>query len=215
MARQQRAEESRNKLLAAAAEVFDERGFALATLAEIHTRAGLTKGALYFHFSSKEELAEAVIGQEADWYAEAPQGAPPLQTVIDLTHGFARALLTDVRIRASARLVLEGTYTEPDGSSHKAWAERLAMLLTEAQSQGDIRPEVDPNGVAELIVGSFLGTQILSQLFTGREDLEARITLMWQTVLPGLVPQQRLARFAAGGSPGFWAAVGAVAVPTG
>jgi AcrR family transcriptional regulator len=210
VARQQRAEESRRKLLRAAAEVFDERGFALATLSEIHNRAGLTKGALYFHFGSKEELAAAVVEQEADWYAEAPQDGPPLQTVIDLTHGFALALIRDVRIRASARLVLEHTYTEPDGSSHRAWAERLAGLLTLAREAGDVRPEIASDAVAELIVGSFLGIQILSQLFTDRADLEQRITLFWQSMLPGLVPQARQARFAPGGSPGFWASVSAV-----
>lgn len=205
MARQQRAEESRRKLLLAAAEVFDERGFALATLAEIHNRAGLTKGALYFHFSSKEELALAVVAEETSWFEEVDVSGPPMQVVIDLSHGFARALLRDVRIRASTRLVLEHTYTEPDGSSHRAWAERLAELMAQAQQTGDFRPELDPVAVSELIVGSFLGIQTLSQLFTNRADLEARITLLWQALLPGLVPAARLARFAPGGSPRVWA----------
>jgi AcrR family transcriptional regulator len=205
VARQQRAEESRRRLLTAAAEVFDERGFALATLAEIHNRAGLTKGALYFHFSSKEELANAVVSEEDSWFEEVDVSGPPMQVVIDLSHGFARALIRDVRIRASTRLVLEHTYTEPDGSSHKAWAERLAELMTEAQKAGDFRPELDPEAISELVVASFLGVQTLSQLFTNRADLEARITLMWQTLMPGLIPAARLARFAPGGSPRVWA----------
>ncbi|MEY9967901.1 AcrR family transcriptional regulator [Streptacidiphilus sp. MAP12-16] len=189
-----------------AAEVFDERGFARATLSDIHNRAGLTKGALYFHFSSKEELAAAVVAEETSWYEEVDVAGPPLQVVIDLTHGFARALTRDVRIRASARLVLEHTYTEPDGSSHRAWAERLAELLLQAQQVGDVRADLDATAVAELIVGSFLGIQTLAQLFTGRADLEARITLFWQAMLPGLVPAPRVARFAPGGSPRVWAA---------
>ncbi|MBC3842488.1 TetR family transcriptional regulator [Streptacidiphilus sp. 4-A2] len=207
MARQQRAEESRRRLLTAAAEVFDERGFALATLTEIHNRAGLTKGALYFHFSSKEELAEAVVEEEATWYQEVDVSGPPMQVVIDLSHGFARALLQDVRIRASTRLVLENTYTQTDGASHRAWAERLAELMALAQATGDFRPELDPGAVSELIVGSFLGVQTLAQLFTRRADLEARVTLLWQALLPGLVPASRLARFAPGGSPRVWASV--------
>ena len=205
MARQQRAEESRRKLLTAAAEVFDERGFALATLAEIHNRAGLTKGALYFHFTSKEDLAAAVVAEEDSWFQEVDTTGPPMQVVIDLSHGFARALLRDVRIRASTRLVLEHTYSEPDGSSHKAWADRLAELMAQAQKNGDFRPEMDPVAVSELVVGAFLGIQTLSQLFANRADLEARITLMWQALLPGLVPASRLARFAPGGSPNVWA----------
>ncbi|QMU67971.1 ScbR family autoregulator-binding transcription factor [Streptacidiphilus sp. P02-A3a] len=205
MARQQRAEESRRKLLMAAAEVFDERGFALATLTEIHNRAGLTKGALYFHFSSKEELAAAVVAEEATWFGEVDVSGPPMQAVIDLSHGFAKALLQDVRIRASTRLVLEHTYVGPDGESHRAWAKRLAELMAQAQQAGDFRPELDPTPVSELVVGSFLGVQTLSQLFANRSDLEARVTLMWQVLLPGLVPASRLARFAPGGSPKVWA----------
>ena len=61
MARQERAVRTRHAVIRAAAEVFAERGYAAATIAEILDRAGVTKGALYFHFDSKEALARGVI----------------------------------------------------------------------------------------------------------------------------------------------------------
>jgi len=61
MATQKRAEVTRRALLHAAAEVFTRRGYADTKLSEILTQALATKGALYFHYASKEELARAVI----------------------------------------------------------------------------------------------------------------------------------------------------------
>ena len=48
-------------LLQVAAEVFAERGYVETTMAELIARSGLTKGAFYFHFSSKDQLALAVV----------------------------------------------------------------------------------------------------------------------------------------------------------
>jgi AcrR family transcriptional regulator len=54
-------EETRRRLVAAAADVIAERGFHGASLMEIATRAGLTTGAVYSNFRSKEDLFLAVI----------------------------------------------------------------------------------------------------------------------------------------------------------
>jgi AcrR family transcriptional regulator len=61
MATQKRAEVPRRVLLHAAAEVFTRHGYADTKLSEILAQALATKGALYFHYGSKEELARAVI----------------------------------------------------------------------------------------------------------------------------------------------------------
>jgi AcrR family transcriptional regulator len=53
--------ETRRRLVAAAADVIAERGFHSASLMEIATRAGLTTGAVYSNFRSKEDLFLAVI----------------------------------------------------------------------------------------------------------------------------------------------------------
>ncbi|MFD8655358.1 TetR family transcriptional regulator, partial [Streptomyces mirabilis] len=60
MVRQERAVRTRRLILDAAASVFDERGYEAATIGEVLARAGVTKGALYFHFPSKRALAEGV-----------------------------------------------------------------------------------------------------------------------------------------------------------
>ena len=58
---QQRAIKTRAALLAAAAHEFPDRGYAGASVTSILANSTSTKGALYFHFPSKEALAEAVL----------------------------------------------------------------------------------------------------------------------------------------------------------
>lgn len=55
------AEATRNQLLDAAEKVFNEKGVAQTSLAEIATAAGLTRGAIYWHFESKADLFHAML----------------------------------------------------------------------------------------------------------------------------------------------------------
>jgi AcrR family transcriptional regulator len=201
LARQDRAERTRNAILDAAAEVFDRRGFAGASLSEILTKAGVTKGALYFHFSSKEELAMALV--EEQWKSEVPlvdleDGS--LQTVIDLCHALAHSILTNVRVRASNRLVLEANFTRPVPEVYHRWIGVLTKLLERAQEHGDLRKEWDPALVADWVSATFLGIQTQSEVCTGMADLHDRITVQWRIALPGLAPPRRVSRFQPSGS---------------
>ncbi|WP_347879795.1 helix-turn-helix domain-containing protein [Streptomyces sp. Tu 2975] len=83
MARQERAVRTRRAILVAAAEVFDEVGYEAATISEILKRSGLTKGALYFHFASKEELAQGVLAEQVHALPDLPEGELMLQTAVD------------------------------------------------------------------------------------------------------------------------------------
>lgn len=53
--------ETRNRIVDAAEEVFHEKGVAHASLEEIAARAGVTRGAIYWHFADKAELFEAMM----------------------------------------------------------------------------------------------------------------------------------------------------------
>jgi AcrR family transcriptional regulator len=59
-------EGSRNRLLDAAMQVFADRGYERATIDEIASTAGLSKGTLYWHFSSKAELFQALLEDRID-----------------------------------------------------------------------------------------------------------------------------------------------------
>lgn len=61
----------RRRLLDSALEVFAERGLADASLDEVAARAGLTKGAIYSNFESKDDLFFAMMGDQARTRLEA------------------------------------------------------------------------------------------------------------------------------------------------
>lgn len=101
MAQQERAIRTRQVLLLAAASVFDEVGYDAASISEILNRSKMTKGALYFHFASKEALALGVIdAQTVD--LELPETGSKLQDLVCLTQLIATRLQTDVVLRAGS-----------------------------------------------------------------------------------------------------------------
>lgn len=82
--RERRKDARPGELLAAALELFVEKGFAATRAEEVARRAGVSKGTLFLYFSSKEELFKAVVrenlsGQFPEWNArfEAYQGSTP------------------------------------------------------------------------------------------------------------------------------------------
>jgi AcrR family transcriptional regulator len=199
--RQDRAERTRNVILDAAAEAFEARGFAGASLSDILSRAGVTKGALYFHFASKEELAKEIV--EAQWNFEIPSvenSANPMQDLIDLSHAFCHSLCTNIRMRASNRLVAEANFDQPYPQVYSRWITVIREHLEAARENGDLRQEWDVEEVAAYIGGAVLGIQTMSGVLNNRTDLRDRLIDMWKISLPGLVPARRLSRYVPSGN---------------
>jgi AcrR family transcriptional regulator len=75
---------TRIALLAAALQVIEEKGFAAASLDEIATRAGMTKGAIYSNFGSKADLMLAAARAHAPVFAPAYEVGEPLRVQLKL-----------------------------------------------------------------------------------------------------------------------------------
>ncbi len=195
MTQQQRAIETRRKLLEGAAEVFDERGYSAASINEIQERSGITKGAMYFHFKSKEEIAKGVMTAQTEVPLEVrSRAASPMQQVIDLTHELAHRLRTDVLFRASIRLTVEqGTFQTNESDMYDWWLRIFTRELARAQGAGELREELAPEDVAASIVGSFTGIQTLSNVTCARRDLHQRLANWWQQILPGITTPEAAA----------------------
>ncbi|MGW3040724.1 ScbR family autoregulator-binding transcription factor [Kitasatospora sp. NPDC001159] len=187
MAKQERGTRSRQAILEAAAEVFDLHGYDAASTNEILARSGLTRGALYHHFPSKESIATALLDAHSGALV-APERSTRVQSVIDLTFGFAVQLQRDPVLRASVRLAVEKTsFPLPAHTPYEQSAAAVRDLLGEAQSQGEILPGLDLDEATTVIIGAFTGLQVMSQVYTNREDLPERVSAMWRFLLPGMV----------------------------
>ncbi|MGW6821754.1 ScbR family autoregulator-binding transcription factor [Streptomyces sp. NPDC055005] len=141
---QERSERTRRRLLFAGAEMFHRNGYANATLGEIAGAAGVTKGALYFHFASKDELADAVQQWGCGLLHEAVRGLreagdSPLQALIGTTHWLARTLHEDPAIPASFRITKECAGQQPAVVDfHGAWLSVVCRLLRMARDAGEL-----------------------------------------------------------------------------
>ncbi|MEZ0093264.1 ScbR family autoregulator-binding transcription factor [Streptacidiphilus sp. EB129] len=186
MAQQERAVRTRQAILLAAASVFDERGYEAASITEVLSRCQMTKGALYFHFSSKEELARGVIeAQVSDLVI--PDCPSKLQSLVDLTQLIAQRLRTDVLLRAGIRMTVEqGTFVGGMTGPYQEWINVCQDLLEKSKEAGELLPYTDPMEVAQLVVGAFTGFQLISQVYSGREDLPGRLSSFWRCLLPGI-----------------------------
>ncbi|MER6528041.1 ScbR family autoregulator-binding transcription factor [Streptomyces sp. NPDC001508] len=193
MARQERAVRTRRAVIEAAASVFAERGYATATIAEILERAGVTKGALYFHFDSKEALARGVIEARITRDHHVPRELK-LQEWVDTGMTLAHQVPRDVILRAGIRLSGDLQGRTVFGSTWPAWIEQSTALLAQARERGEVLPHVEPAQTAECFFGAWLGTQAFSEAAARWSDLGERVSVLYNHMLPAIATPAALVR---------------------
>ncbi|GGN36860.1 TetR family transcriptional regulator [Streptomyces kronopolitis] len=199
MPTQHRAIQSRQALIRSAAETFLEKGVPAAGMVEISRRARLSKGALYFHFTSKDDLTLAVrdaalatLQEVEEAFTRSPQ---PLTTAVrDFTVELFGRVRTDAVLRAGLRLRPE---TAPGLGIYALEQRWYALFLDKAVTCGPCGPagshasDTEPRRTAQLLTSLVVGL-----LHLGSEDgtwwEEESIVGMW-----GLLPTAP-ARIAAG-----------------
>jgi len=164
---------TRASILQTAAEVFAERGYADTTLSELIARSGLTKGAFYFHFSSKEQLAFAVLEEkQRQWLQFVSQRVLDKPRAIDQLRALGPALIRlhreDPGAYSASRLSRDlGRMPELTGSVRaqmRGWIELVADIIGRAQQEGDLRSELDATALATILVAATDGLKDLSDI---------------------------------------------------
>ena len=174
--RQERALRTRELVLQAAARAFADGGYPDVTVLDIAEYAGMTKGAVYFHYSGKEELAAAV---SQGFYARLRElaegiealGLPPRERVVEFLMRTAVAFRDDVVIQAGARLQIEHSQI---GSAlpvpYREYTDILARWLLEDAPGGR-----SPEALARVLVSAVFGAQHISWILDGRADIVERV----------------------------------------
>lgn len=192
MPQQDRAYATREAILRAAALEFDRLGYDRTSLTAVLARAGLTKGAFYFHFASKEAVAGALIEYQHDlwlglrerWHG---RGLDPLNTIIGMIVESADRMADDVVLRAGVRLVADREVGYPGvPNAHLMWEKMVAAYVEEARECGCLRAGVDPAAVARAISGATLGARLISAAASGCADFPARVREVLELVLPSV-----------------------------
>lgn len=184
--KQERAVQTRKAILRAAAETFDEYGYAGASINQILKRAGLTTGALYFHFDSKEDLARAVMNAQPELIVPQLE-SHGLQRLVDITLMWSHMLQVDPLLRAGVRLTGEqASMGIQDATPYRSWAGVMADCLQDAKESGELQAGVSPDELGEFVTEACTGMQMFSAVVSGREDLTERTLRMWRLLLPGV-----------------------------
>lgn len=192
MAMQQRAVQTRGRVLVAAAEVFARTGFLAASMNDIVEAAGVTKGAVYFHFPSKEALAVAIVEEQfARWppiVASVIEHSPDaLTSIVVLTYEAASRFRDDVLTTAGIRLSFERELVNAAmPTPFVGWIGILQELFIRARREGHLRPGLQAAPTARALVGAFFGIQHVSEILTNRTDLEIRLDEFWKVFLVGV-----------------------------
>ncbi len=164
------AEPSRTHLLTVAIDCFARFGYQGTSIDRIARHAGVTKGALYYHFRDKEELLyEAVSGRVGEFeqqvLAEVGPGTDALASlrrVIDAC--FFHATVSNHR-RFIITLMIEALDTNPQLSAKFQRILRrmryfLADVVRRGQESATIRRDVDPEQTAAVLAGAIMGAEI-------------------------------------------------------
>jgi TetR/AcrR family transcriptional repressor of nem operon len=195
-----KGQQTRQRILAAAAPLFNQKGFAGASMQEILDATGLEKGGLYRHFPTKQHLAEealrytmarsvrtrtepldptqtapdqlrTLIARFVTAPSTIPGGCPLMNTAIDADD-------TNPNLRALARHAVED------------WKTRLIQIIDRGIAAGHIRPETQPRQIANTIIATLEGALMLSRLEAATTPLEdARDTL--DHVLRAITPKSQ------------------------
>jgi len=164
MARQERATRTRGLLIRAAAESLAEAGYAHASLTDISRQAGVSNGALHFHFATKQDLVQAVedaaVATVADLVGAVPDGAGrTLEAMAEAIGLLVGRLAQDPVLRAG--FVLEADVRWPGAALGRQCLRWAAERLSCAQREGLLVQGASVDGAARTVAAALVGCAVL------------------------------------------------------
>jgi AcrR family transcriptional regulator len=162
----------RNQILDAAWTCFGRRGYHETTMQDICKESGLSYGALYRYFDSKEAIlratSERAQAEALNRVAEArSQGGSPLEalhslgaTVFGTLNDPSCDAITKVHIETLPEALRRPDLVESLSAELRAWRSSMTALLTEARDAGHLSPAVDPEGLAVVLICLWEGLRV-------------------------------------------------------
>ncbi|MFZ2528582.1 MAG: TetR/AcrR family transcriptional regulator [Rhodococcus sp. (in: high G+C Gram-positive bacteria)] len=205
---QERARRTRAAIVESAAAEFAKRGYAAASINAILEHSNATKGAMYFHFDSKEELARAVLEEGLVRYralvgrwSQAP-GLDPFERLHGMICDLGDALHRDVVIRAEFKLVIEPEFeSEARLRGGSVWGTAGYRLAEEAERDGLFRPGIDIRTFIEFVGAALAGQRYIIDLTSQDLDVRGRFELCVGIPLEAMASQEWLDRWRRRGWP--------------
>ena len=170
-----KGEITREKILEAARELFNTKGFGATTISDLVEATGMQKGSLYFHFSGKDDIAREVLNEATIEFMEflnkSLSGDNPgasfdnfFRCALDkhLATGFVGGCIF-------GNTALEMSDTNPEfvrvvDKVFNEWIDRIRSVVASAQNRGQIRTDISSEALAQLIIATMEGGIMMSRL---------------------------------------------------
>ena len=156
------ADDKRARLLAAALDLFETRGFDGVAVPEIAAKAGVAVGTVYRYFETKDALVNALYRQWKQAYndlvlAPAPKGMKPRELFSRYWHRMTLFARTNPRAMRFMDLHHHGAYLDAESRAlSKTYAQVAEEFVRAARAEGAIR-DLDPIMVVALMWGASTG----------------------------------------------------------
>lgn len=192
-----------DEIVSAAMAVFAEKGFAAAKLDDIAKRAGVSKGAVYLYFETKEDIFRAVVERAISpnvgvIRAMAAAHPGPLADLLQSIAGVIGGLVETTPLGGVLKMVVGEARNFPEIA--RVWHDQLvsqalgamAEAIGNAQARGEVRPG-DPRMYALQVISPLLVGVLWRETFVpvGAQpfDLQALIRQHLETLLRGMLTE--------------------------
>jgi AcrR family transcriptional regulator len=194
------ADSTRQQILRAAEREFARRPYSVVSLDDIIARAGVSKGAMYFHFQSKLALAMTIVDEQCEqvrvWFTQRlSYRLSGLESLVETTYFLGTQDIHSVGIRAGLNLLEQ--IGRRDGVQAKVfmqWSPAITAMVQRGIADGDIDDNTRVDGVTRLLIMVYLGLRRTADLDSPQEffaDLESA----WLLTMPGFTNSERLPYF--------------------
>ena len=168
-----KGDETRQRIIAAAAPIFNKQGYAGSALSDIMAATGLEKGGIYRHFESKEEIAAEAF--DYAWtiaMALRRQGMEDVADHVDRLKKHIAAFVFGSSIPGGCPLLNTGVDSDNGNpilrervqKALRGWQKMLRTTLTDGIAAGTVRKDVDVDKVARLIISGLEGGMLMSRV---------------------------------------------------
>ena len=188
-----RGRATRDRILAAAAQLVHERGVAATSLDDVRTQTGVSKSQLYHYFADKSALVRTVVDFQVEQvlHAQFPED-DPLDSMVALHRWRDRVIAMNEGARCAGgcplgRLASELVEADPAARSaivagFARWQERLARGLRTMQERGELAHDADVEALAAGLLAAVQGGLLLGQAARSVTPLEAALDLAVQAI---------------------------------
>lgn len=186
--------DTKERIVHSAASLFSNHGFAATSIDDVVTAVGITKGAFYHHFKTKEQLCEAVLDLAAEAYQQLADSMQEQSTPSEPLSAWFQRL---IEIQNSGQWPYDrliGRLAVEFGSLNAGCQNKLRLfwnwcrtfyesLVSQAFAARNITPAVDVSTLARLFAATYFGTVWLERCAASEESLISNMENLLSLVL--------------------------------